>query len=303
MPLVETRELLAAAAADRTAVPALNVIHLESAEAIATAAENAGAGAVLQISQNCVKYHGALAPIAAATRAVAEQSTAPLALHLDHAEDVDLLHQALDLGFSSVMYDGAALPYAQNVATTADVVRTAASAGVIVEAELGEIGGKDGAHAPGVRTDPEGAARFAADTGVHALAVAVGSSHAMTTKTATIDVDLVAALAERVPVPLVLHGSSGVPEQAITAAITAGMRKINVSTQLVRAFTGAVRERLDGDAALVDSRKYLGEGRRAMAAEAAVVISLIAGRNDDAAGAPAPTTGRGSPDAHEAGRA
>src|SRR5699024_7637911 len=225
MTLVSTRELLADAVADGRAVPALNVIHLESAEAIATAAEQAGHGAVLQISQNCVRYHGSLAPIAAATRAGAEHSTAALSMHLDHAEDVDLVRQALDLGFSSVMYDGAALPFDQNVATTAQMVHAARSTGAIVEAELGEIGGKDGAHAPGVRTDPDEARRFVDDTGVHALAVAVGSSHAMTTKTASVDIDLVAALAAAVPVPLVLHGSSGVPDATITGAIAAGMRK------------------------------------------------------------------------------
>src|SRR5690625_14054 len=279
MPLVTTRELLDHATRRGTAVPALNVIHLESAEAIAAAAEQTGQPAVLQISQNCVRYHGSLAPIAAAVRAVAEQAKAPLSLHLDHAEDVRLVREAIALGFSSVMYDGAALPYDQNVATTAQGVTEAGAAGIMVEAELGEVGGKDGAHAPGVRTDPEEARRFVAETGVHALAVAVGSSHAMTTKTASIDVDLVSDLAQAVPVPLVLHGSSGVPEESIRAAIEAGMRKINVSTQLVRAFTGAVRERLAADPELVDSRKYLAAGRTAMAAETAAVINLITGES------------------------
>lgn len=277
MPLVTTRELLDHATRQHTGLPALNVIHLESAGAIAAAAERTGQGVVLQISQNCVRYHGTLAPIAAAARAIAEQAGAPLSLHLDHAEDVDLVREAIDLGFSSVMYDGAALPYAQNVATTAQVVAEANAAGVLVEAELGEIGGKDGAHAPGVRTDPDQARGFVAQTGVHALAVAVGSSHAMTAKTASLDVELVAALARAVPVPLVLHGSSGVPDASIRAAISAGMRKINVSTQLVRAFTGAVRDRLAQDPALVDSRKYMAAGREAMAAEAAAVIEVITG--------------------------
>lgn len=278
MTLVSTRELLEHAVRTATAVPALNVIHLESAQAIATAAGRSGRGAVLQISQNCVKYHGGdLGPITAAARAVAESAEAPLSLHLDHAENVELVHAALELGFSSVMYDGAALPYDDNVATTAEVVRAARSAGALVEAELGEVGGKDGAHAPGVRTDPQQARDFVASTGVEALAVAVGSSHAMTTKSAHLDIDLIAQLADAVPVPLVLHGSSGVPVTDITAAIAAGMRKINVSTQLVREFTGAVRATLDANPDLVDSRRYVGAGREAMAAEAAEVIGLIAG--------------------------
>src|SRR5699024_8997510 len=129
----------------------------------------------------------------------------------------------LDLGFSSVMYDGAALDYPENVAHTRTAVAAAHAVGATVEAELGEIGGKDGAHAPGVRTEPAEAARFVSDTGVDALAVAVGSSHAMLERTAELDTDLIAAIAAAVPVPLVLHGSSGVPDASIQAGIRSGM--------------------------------------------------------------------------------
>lgn len=277
MPLVTTAELISDAVDRRTGLAALNVLHLETAEAIAEGAARAGHGAVLQISQNCVAFHGGLAPLAAAAEAVAGAAEAPLSLHLDHAEDPALVAEAIDLGFSSVMYDGASLPWEENVATTRSVVARAHDAGVLVEAELGEIGGKDGAHAPGVRTDPAEAARFVEATGVDALAVAVGSSHAMTERTAALDLDLIAALAAAVPVPLVLHGSSGVPDELIVAAIGAGMRKINVSTQLNKVFTGAVRERLAADLGLVDSRKYLGAGRAAMAGEVERLVRLIGG--------------------------
>lgn len=277
MPLVTTRELVSDAVERRTGLAALNVLHLETAEAIAEGAARAGHGAVLQISQNCVAFHGGLAPLAAAATAVAAAAEAPLSLHLDHAEDPDLVAAAIDLGFSSVMFDGATLPWEENVAITRDVVARAHGAGVLVEAELGEIGGKDGAHAPGVRTDPPDAARFVEATGVDALAVAVGSSHAMTSRTAALDLELIAALAAAVPVPLVLHGSSGVPDELIVAAVTAGMRKINVSTQLNKIFTAAVRERLAADPGLVDSRKYLGAGRTAMAGEVERLVELIGG--------------------------
>ena len=152
------------------------------------------------------------------------------------------------------MYDGAKLDFADNVATTRRIVDRANAAGVLVEAELGEIGGKDGAHAPGVRTDPDEAARFVAETGVGALAVAVGSSHAMTERVAAIDHELVARLAHAVPVPLVLHGSSGVPDESIVRGIRAGLTKINVSTHLNARFTGAIREYLAANPAAVDSR-------------------------------------------------
>ncbi|WP_156252377.1 class II fructose-bisphosphate aldolase [Pseudactinotalea terrae] len=276
MPLVTTRELLDAAIADGSGLAALNVLHLETAEAIAAGAEAAGGGAVLQISENCVRFHGSLTPIADAATAVARASSAPLSVHLDHAEDASLIAEALRLGFSSVMVDGARLAWEENVALTQGAARDGRAAGAVVEAEIGEIGGKDGAHAPGVRTDPEEAARFAEATGVDLLAVAVGSSHAMTERTAAVDLELIERISARVPVPLVLHGSSGVPDDALVAAIRSGMRKINVSTQLNKVFTAAVRERLGADPGLVDSRKYLGAGRESMTGEVERLIRLFA---------------------------
>ncbi|WP_209324271.1 class II fructose-bisphosphate aldolase [Brevibacterium renqingii] len=270
-----TLDLLRAAAPG--AVGAFNVIHLESAEAIAAGAEKAGGPAIMQISQNCVKYHGGLAPIARATIAVAEAAHVPIAVHLDHATELGLVTEAIDLGFDSVMYDGAHLDFAANCATTAEVVRRAHTHGIGVEAELGEIGGKDGAHAPGVRTNPSEAVDFVADTGVDALAVAVGSSHAMVERTSTLDLALIRRLDEVLSVPLVLHGSSGVAEDEISRAVTAGMRKINISTHLNRVFTASVRATLAAQTDLVDSRKYLGPAREAFAGEVAHLIEMLSG--------------------------
>ena len=277
MTLTPTRTILTEAYAARRGVGAFNVVHLETAEALAGAAEDADLPVILQLSENCIRYHGAFEPIAAGTLAVAAASSAAVAVHLDHAENPALAELAIDRGFGSVMYDGATLDFAENVATTRRIVDRANAAGVLVEAELGEVGGKDGAHAPGVRTDPEDAARFVAETGLGALAVAVGSSHAMTERVATIDHQLVARLAGAVPVPLVLHGSSGVPEESIVAGIRAGLTKINVSTHLNARFTAAVRDRLAGDPAVVDSRKYVAAGRAAVRLEAARLLTLFAG--------------------------
>lgn len=276
MPLIPTATLMASAAERQHAIAAFNVVHLETAEALVAAAEETGHAVILQISENCVSYHGGLEPIAVATMRLAELSSAPVAVHLDHAESEELALAAIDLGFGSVMYDGAHLDYADNVAATVRVTTAAHAAGVFVEAELGRVGGKDGAHAPGVRTDPEEARAFVAATGVDALAVAVGSSHAMTERTASLDLDLIAALHAAVPVPLVLHGSSGVPDDTITAAIRAGMQKINVSTQLNRMFTGAVRDVLAAQPDLVDSRRYVKAGRTAVQAESARLLTLFA---------------------------
>jgi fructose-bisphosphate aldolase class II len=201
-----------------------------------------------------------------------------VALHLDHAEDEHLVYEAIGLGFGSVMYDGAHLPYSENVEVTARVVERARGAGVLVEAELGRIGGKDGAHAPWVRTDPAEAKEFVEATGVDALAVAVGSSHAMTERTAALDLGLVRELRRSLGVPLVLHGSSGVPDGSLVEAVNAGLTKINVSTHLNGFFTRAVRGVLEQDPDLVDSRRYLDAGRRALAPEAARLLVLLAGR-------------------------
>ncbi|WP_076263653.1 class II fructose-bisphosphate aldolase [Intrasporangium flavum] len=267
--------VLAGARAEGRAVAAFNVIQLEHAEAYATAAERVGLPVVMQISENCVRYHGSLAPIALATLAIADACDQPVVVHLDHAEDTALVEEAVRLGLMSVMFDGSTLPDDANRAETARVVALCHAAGVGVEAELGEVGGKDGVHAPGVRTDPTDAARFVADTGVDALAVAVGSSHAMTDRTAELDTDLIAALRDSVPVPLVLHGSSGVPDDGLVAAVKAGMTKVNVATHLNQVFTRAMTGRLEASPT-VDTRKYLGAARDAVADEAARLLQLLA---------------------------
>lgn len=238
-------------------------------------AEQADLPVILQISETCAKYHGALAPIAGATLEVAKAARVPVAVHLDHAESVDLVHEAVALGFTSVMFDGSTLDYTLNVETTAAVVKHCHQHRVWVEAELGEIGGKDGAHVPGVRTDPAEAMKFVAATGVDALAVAVGSSHAMLSRDAALDHALITQLATTLPVPLVLHGSSGVDDPELVKAALGGMSKINISTHLNSVFTTAVREFLAAHSQVVDTRKYLGAGRSAMSEEVARLLRLL----------------------------
>ncbi|MGW9413368.1 class II fructose-bisphosphate aldolase [Arthrobacter cupressi] len=276
MSLVNSRELMDAAATAGVGQGAFNIIHLETAEGLVAGAEAAGVPVILQISENCVKFHGGLEPLARGALAIARNASVPVALHLDHAESEELALQAVDLGFGSVMYDGAHLPYADNVDATRRVAGYAHERGVYVEAELGKVGGKDGAHAPGVRTDPGEARDFVAATGVDALAVAVGSSHAMTERSARLDLELISRLKDAVQLPLVLHGSSGVADETLVAAIRAGMTKINVSTHLNGFFTRAVREFLDANPAVVDSRKYIAAGRDALVVETARLLTLFA---------------------------
>lgn len=282
MPLISTSELVGDAVAKRSAVAAFNVITLEHVEAVVRGAEETGFPTIVQISENAVKFHaGRLIPLTRAAAALAEQSAVGIALHLDHVTDMALLRQAAEAGFSSAMFDAAHESYPDNVAHTADAVAWAHANGLWLEAELGYVGGKPdapaGAHTAGVRTDPAEARQFVAETGVDALAVAVGSSHAMTTRTAGLDHDLIAALAAAVPVPLVLHGSSGVPDGDLSRAVAAGIRKINIGTALNIAYTRGVRQFLDQDAKVVDPRKYLDRSRTEMAGTVRHLLRTVSG--------------------------
>lgn len=279
MTLAPTADLVAAAQRRRGAVAALNVITLEHAEAIVAAAEAAETAVIMQISENAVRYHeGRAAPLALAVAELARDASVPVALHLDHVTDEALLLHAFDLPFGSVMFDAGALPYADNVERTRRAADAAHATGRWIEAELGYVGGKpdapQSAHAEGVRTDPDEAAAYVRDTGVDALAVAVGSSHAMTSRTAHLDIELVETLRARLDVPLVLHGSSGVADADLRAAVVAGIAKVNVGTALNVALTAAVRAAL-ADPDLVDPRKYLAPGRDAMAAAVREVLDVV----------------------------
>ncbi|MHC0433681.1 class II fructose-bisphosphate aldolase [Streptomyces sp. O3] len=285
MPLAQTGLLVAEAAAERRAVAAFNIITLEHAEAVIAGAEAAESPVLLQISENAVAYrYGRLLPLARAALALADAAAVPVALHLDHVTRDTLLRQAADAGFSSVMYDASHLPYRQNLAATRAATAWAHSQGLWIEAELGEVGGKDGgkgcgapldAHAPGARTCPQEALRYVADSGVDALAVAIGSSHAMTSRTAALDHALLARIDETVPVPLVLHGSSGVPDDELARAVAGGIAKVNIGTALNIAMTEAIRAHLAEYPRAVDTRHYLTVGRQAMAATVTHLIGAL----------------------------
>ncbi|MCF8552851.1 MAG: class II fructose-bisphosphate aldolase [Candidatus Planktophila sp.] len=268
-------ELVIGAKSTGSAIGAFNVILLEHAEALVAGAELAKLPVILQISQNCVNYHKALKPISVATIAIAESSFVPVSVHLDHAESEELVKKALDLGYDSVMFDGSKLSYADNVAASARMAALCATYGATLEVEIGEVGGKDGVHAPGVRTNPLEAKAFAEATGTDLLAVAVGSSHAMTTRDATLDFDLIQEIAKTVGVPLVLHGSSGVSDLDLQRAVKAGMSKINIATHLNNVFTHEVRRALETNPTLVDPRKYIGPGRDSVAAEVARLLTVL----------------------------
>ena len=273
MSLVSPTDLLVEST---SRVAAFNVILTEHLEAFVGAAEERSTGLILQLSQNAVRYHGSLAPIGSAILAAASGASVPIAVQLDHADELPLIREAAELGFTSIMFDGSRLDYADNVERTASLAEELHRHGIWVEAELGEVGGKDGVHSATARTDPAEAAEFVLRTGVDGLAVAVGSSHAMTEQSALIDLGLVATLHASVPVPLVLHGSSGVPDGVVEQACQEGIRKVNVGTRFNAVFTDALRRGLAAEPTTIDPRRYLRLARKALMEDAAHMLDVIA---------------------------
>lgn len=253
------------------AVGAFNANTLEQVQAVVQAAQAENAPAILQVSHRALTYLGGgneiqgLKYIAAIGKVAAESVTVPIALHLDHGTENEVL-QAIALGFTSVMFDGDDLPYDENVSITKRLCETARSNGVCMEAELGEVPKPDGKaydEAAIALTQPDEAVQFVEATGIDAFAVALGSVHGLKTKQISLDLDRLKIIRECVSVPLVLHGSSGVSDNDIERGIAMGLCKVNVATQLSQAFTGAIREVLNRDDNVVDPRKYLAPGRDA----------------------------------------
>ena len=253
------------------AVGAFNANTLEQAQAIVLAAQAEEAPAIIQISHRALTYVGSgneiqgLKYIAAIGKIAAESVAVPIALHLDHGTEREVL-QAIALGFTSVMFDGDGLLFEENTTVTKRLCEAAHSVGACMEAEVGEVpkpDGKEFDESAIALTQPEEAAQFADATGVDTLAVALGSVHGLTTKQIKLDLPRLEAIRQRVSIPLVLHGSSGVSDQDIKQGISMGLCKINVATQLSQAFTGAIRNVLNADLELVDPRKYLVAGRDA----------------------------------------
>ncbi len=253
------------------AIGAFNANTLEQTQAIVLAAEAERAPAIIQVSHRALTYIGSgneiqgLKYIAAIGKVAAESVSVPIALHLDHGTEREVL-QAIALGFTSVMFDGDGLSFEENISITKRLCQAAHSVGACMEAEVGEVpkpDGKEFDQSAIALTQPEEAAQFAEATGIDTLAVALGSVHGLKTKQISLDLDCLAEIRKRVSLPLVLHGSSGVSDHDISRGIEMGLCKINVATQLAQAFTGAIRDVLQGDRELVDPRKYLAPGRAA----------------------------------------
>ncbi len=257
MPYVDTKAMLLSAREGGYAVPAFNIENLEMLKAALEAAAQARSPVILQAGWKTVDFFGGNALVAAVIRACAD-SPVPAALHLDHGGSFSIAMRGFHMGFSSVMIDGSKLSYGENVALTSRVAEACAAAGVPVEGELGSVGGKEDDHeADAAYTDPAQAAEFVRLSGVSSLAVAIGTAHGVYKAEPRLDLNRLAAIRAEVTVPLVLHGSSGLTDDAVRACIARGACKVNFATELRQAFTDAVRNYLGEHPQEFDLRVYL----------------------------------------------
>ena len=287
--LVTNKDLLLPARQKAYAVGAFNINNLESLLAVAEAAVEEKSPVIVAVTPSAIKYAG-LAYLAKIVKTAAELAPVPMSLHLDHGENFETVSKCVEAGFTSVMIDGSFLKFEENVALTKRVVDFAHQKEVAVEAELGRLAGVEEStveEKEAVLTDPNAAKEFVEKTGVDALAVAIGTSHGAYKFKAEpkLDFERLELIREKVNVPLVLHGASsvpawiiekavkygaeltgakGIPEEHIKKAISSGIAKINIDTDLRLAFTATIREVLANSPKEFEPRKILGPAKEAM---------------------------------------
>jgi fructose-bisphosphate aldolase class II len=267
MTLVPITEMLVKAKQEKYAVPQFNIINMEFTQAIVEVSNEENSPVILGVGEPTIKYMG-MEYIIAIANAAAKNSSIPIALHLDHGSSFEVVMQCIRAGFSSVMIDGSKYTLENNILLTKKVVEAAHSVGVSVEAELGTIGGtEDNIHIDEndvILPSSHEAIEFWNKTKVDVLAVAVGTAHGMYKIEPKIRFDVISEISNSIPVPLVLHGGSGVPDQDIKKSIECGISKINVNTENQVAFSNAVRKIINSNDDIQDSRLFLRVGREAV---------------------------------------
>ena len=264
MPFVTTKKMLQDAQDGHYAVGAFNVENMEMVMAVIEAAEEMNAPVIMQTTPSTVKYAG-LDYYLANVKAAAERADIPVALHLDHGSSYGLAMQALRTGYTSIMIDGSHEGCEDNVVLTKAVVDACRPSGIPVEAELGKVGGKeddlDGGDGDGY-TDPNQAKEFVERTGASSLAVAIGTAHGLYKGEPMLEQERLSNIRQVVSVPLVLHGASGVPDEAVREAIRRGICKVNYATELRIAYSNGIKEVLKTDPDIIDPKKYGAIGKK-----------------------------------------
>ena len=267
MPLVTLKSVIDESRGKGYAIGSFNFNGIEDARGIIEAAEEKNSPVILMASMSAVKYFGGVKPCAYFIKALAEDSPAPIVLHVDHCDDPQMLKDCVDYGFTSVMIDGSAKSFEENIAVTARTVEYAKKFGVSVEGELGRLGGReenvDVSDRNANMTDPNAVEEFVARTGIDALAISIGNAHGFYKGTPKLDFDRIVAIRKLVDCGLVLHGGTGIPEPDFVRAVECGMNKINVGTELKYACSQTARACMAAKPNEIDIRKLVGDNRKA----------------------------------------
>jgi fructose-bisphosphate aldolase class II len=279
MSLVTLKEVLDKAYKEKYAVPAFNFWTHEDAKAIVRGAEEMKSPVILMSSGSCIKGLG-LELAAFTIQHLAKYSKVPVVLHLDHADNLDLIFRAMKCGYTGIMYDGSMLDVEENIKNTILVIKVAHALGISVEAEIGRVGrGEEGQIITEILTEPEAAAMFFEKTGVDALAVAIGTSHGMQKQEAKIHYEIVQGLTNAVNAPLVLHGSSGVKDEDLIRLSKTAFSKINIGTKLKSVYVEGMRKALADDPSTKDSSKILAKASEMITQTVMEKISLLGSKN------------------------
>lgn len=258
MSLVTTKQMLLDAQKGRYAVGAFNVENMEMVMAVVAAAEELKSPVIMQTTPSTVKYAG-LDYFYANAKVAAQKASVPVAIHLDHGSSFELAMQALRAGYTSIMIDGSHESYEENIRLSKAVADACHPSKIPVEAELGKVGGKeddlDGGEGNGY-TDPLEAKEFVERTGIDSLAIAIGTAHGVYQGEPKVDVERLSEIKEMVSIPLVLHGTSGVPDETVSECVKRGICKVNYATDLRIAFSEGVNEVLGQNPETIDPKKY-----------------------------------------------
>jgi len=282
MNLVPMADILNKANEEGYAVGGFNINNMEFLQGIIEGAEEANSPLILATSEGAIRYIG-MEYVLGMVEAATKNTDIPVALHLDHGSSFEKAMECIRRGYSSVMIDGSKYPFEENIAMTKKVVEAAHSVGVSVEAELGKLGGTEDDHTVEEReatfTNPDEAVEFVERTGIDALAVAIGTAHGVYKGEPNLDFERLEAINNKIDIPLVLHGASGVPDSDVRKAVSFGINKVNVNTAFQQAFTSKVKELFAEDPELYDPRKYCGPGREAIKERVKEKIDVLGSKN------------------------
>lgn len=276
--LVNMNQMLKKAKEEHYAVPHFNINNLEWTKFILEECNELNVPVILGVSEGAVKYMGSYLVVADLVKAMIKSLNIkiPVCLHLDHGSSLENCISAIDAGFSSVMIDGSRLPLEENIKITKEVVSYAHERGISVEAEVGHIGTtEDNMTKEETNATLEDCQILYENTNIDALAAALGSVHGFYKKEANLDFETMELINKSLPIPLVLHGGTGIPDDKIRMAISKGISKININTELQSVWSKAVRKYLLENEDVYDPRKIISSGEAAMKERISEIVTLF----------------------------